>query len=163
MGSFTRLSQRDEDRCVEGGVALLLQRYSPEERERKERRKGFECTAMRSEKPTTAAKFSGLLTRQMQHDLSKLDRHQLTSTVEKMKHVEERPTELGDEKFGQFRGFKSLKIDGTSHVLLFRVDESNRAVVFVRYAHHDVVYNVLPNVGIEFVSFEQFLAGTDLR
>ena len=65
---------------------------------------------------------------------------------EKLRFIAERPKERGDEKSGAFKGFKSLKVDGTSHVLLFTFDEQKQRVIIARYEHHDVAYRTVPSI-----------------
>lgn len=146
MGSFTKLSPRDEGRAIEGGVALNLERYTPEAKAARAAREIFEVHMLRRKAEVQTAKFSAFLSKQARHDLSKLDRHQIEVVGEKIKHIVERPMERGDEKYGLFRGYKSLKVDGTSHVILFKVNESDRSVVIAAYGHHDVIYNKVPNI-----------------
>ena len=102
--------------------------------------------------------YSARITKHFADDLETLDSGTLEKVREKMKRILERPFETGEEKHGAFKGFRAVKFEGQSFVLLFAVDKPKRIVSFARYDHHDLAYRNVPSIEERVViPFEQWV------
>ncbi len=160
MGARTKLPPGEEKRITEGGVELLLSKTARDiERENQEYLKLRREVEPKARPEEHGVSYAAFLTKQAQHDLAVIKSHELEMVQEKMHTVISRPTEIGDRKHGNLRGFKSVKVERVEKVLLFMVDESRRVVTFARYGDHGAVYGKAPNLEGELVSFELWAGG----
>jgi len=141
VGYITKLPVREEKKAVEGGVERLLHRT---DLDRQGKWHYLEPKQLRKE--TEQQPFKLTLTTELWNTLTKLDRHSLEAVRTRMKQICDRPSEMGEEKHGMFKGLKTVKFENQSYVLMFKVDEQNRTVKFLRYAHHNVAYSSVPDV-----------------
>ena len=159
MGAITKLPAREEKRILDAVEVRAELRMPISERDRRIVNSIFTPEFLqRKEKEKAAAAYPAQLTKEAVHELKKLDRHQLAIVQEKMRRVMERPAEIGDEKHGPFNGQKTLKVDGTSHVLMFAFEERSRMVTFTKFGHHDTIYRSVPRIE-SFTPFEEWVAG----
>ncbi len=156
MGSITKLPTRVENRLLNVIEARVEMGMPLSEEDRRAAHQIFTPEVLQR-RETQETKYSAQLTKQAVHELKKLDRHQLEVVQEKMRRIIERPAEIGDEKHGRLRGQKTLKVDSTSHVLMFAFDVRCRTVTFTAFGHHDTIYNLAPRIE-NFVPFEEWMA-----
>ena len=157
MGHVTKLPVREEKKAIDGGVERLLLRTELDRRGKwnyLEQRRDVRSYEL----PPKTTSFRQLGSNLLADDLSDLSDHKLEIIRKKMDDIAARPLQIGEIKSGRLSGFRTVKFDDQSYVLLYKVDERNKAVRFFRYGHHKHIYAPVPvESQLTFAPLEQLL------